>query len=88
MTNPILERLSEDNPEALIADGFDSAVIGVGYQGPKGPVAVYSFPKCIEALESEGMDHEEALEYFEFNVQSAWVGENGPIILYEEPEVI
>jgi len=32
MTNPILERLSEDNPEALIADGFDSAVIGVGYQ--------------------------------------------------------
>ena len=88
MTNPILERLSEDNPEALVADGFDSAVIGVGYQGPQGPVAVYSYSKCIEALEAEGMDYEEALEYFEFNVQSAWVGENGPIFLYEEPKDI
>ena len=88
MTNPILERLSEDNPEALVADGFDSAVIGVGYQGPQGPVAVYSYSKCIEALEAEGMDYEEALEYFEFNVQGAWVGENGPIFLYEEPEGI
>jgi len=89
MTNSILERLSESNPEALIAEGFNDAIIGVGYQGPKGPVLVYRASACIECLQkSDGMDYEEALEFFEFNVKGSWVGENTPIFLYDEPEDI
>ena len=30
-------------------------------------------------MERDGMSDEEAVEYFEFNVTGAWVGENTPI---------
>jgi hypothetical protein len=32
-------------------------------------------------LIKEGMSEEEAEEYFQFNVEGAWVGENTPIFL-------
>lgn len=42
-------------------------------------VAVYSAQKVIEALmESESWDYEEALEWFEFNTEGAWMGERTP----------
>tara|TARA_R110000824_G_scaffold381567_1_gene574390 strand:- start:2848 stop:3117 length:270 start_codon:yes stop_codon:yes gene_type:complete len=89
MKNHILKKLSETNPEALVADGFDEAVVGVGYQGPKGPIVVYSASACVECLQKrDGMDFEEALEFFEFNVKGSWVGENTPIFLYDRPEDI
>ena len=30
------------------------------------------------------MTEEEALEYFDYNVQGAWVGEGTPIFVYDE----
>ena len=43
-------------------------------------LAVYDRQKCIEILiDRDGMSEEEAVEYFEFNVTNAWVGENTPI---------
>ena len=44
-------------------------------------MAVYNKLKCIESLIKEGMDEEEAEEYFSFNVEGAYVGENTPIFL-------
>jgi hypothetical protein len=44
------------------------------------PVAVYDYAKCIDIL-AESMDYEEALEYFEYNVIGAYVGEQTPIFL-------
>mgnify|MGYP003628529238 FL=1 len=75
----------EENPEALMADGFGSALVGFGRIGPSKTVAVYAYEKCIEILMNrDGMDPEEATEYFDYNVQGAWVGENGPVFLYDE----
>ena len=31
-----------------------------------------------------GMTEEDAVEYFDYNVQGAWVGEGTPIFLYDE----
>ena len=45
---------------------------------------VYSHSRCIEILMREGMTEEEALEYFDYNVQGAWVGEGTPIFVYDE----
>jgi len=76
----IEELLSEDET-ILTADGFEEAFVGIGRQFGK-PMAVYDRTKCIEILmENDGMDYEDAEEYFQYNVEGAWVGENTPIFL-------
>jgi hypothetical protein len=45
------------------------------------PVAVYSICKIIEELVKDGMDEEEAIEYFDFNVDGAYMGEYTPIYI-------
>lgn len=73
MINIILEYYSDEN--FLIADGFDDAIIGVDEISMK---LIYSISKCIKIL-SQDMSEAEALEYFEFNVSGAYVGEKTPI---------
>jgi hypothetical protein len=74
MLEVILERFPED--EFLKADGFDSAIIGVDTTSMR---LVYSEKECIELLCLEGMDFEEALEHFDFNVKGAYMGDKTPI---------
>ena len=71
----------ETNPEALFLDGLDSAIIGIGNQYSKAPVVIYDEDKIIDALIEQGMEVEEAWEYYSFNIAGAWVGENTPIIM-------
>lgn len=71
----------EADSGVMLADGFDDAFIGIGRQASKEPFAVYDREKCIEVLVRKGMDHDEAEEYFEFNVQCAWIGNQTPIFL-------
>ena len=67
--------------EALVADGFDEAIIGVGRQFNT-DIVVYDEEKCIKILmERDGMTDEEAEEFFEFNVVGAYVGEHTPIFV-------
>ena len=69
------------SPDVIVADGFEDALIGVGQQFNKA-MAVYDRQKSIEILmERDGMSDEEAVEYFEYNVTGAWVGEYTPIFL-------
>ena len=45
---------------------------------------IYSGEKMLDNLtKDDAMDVEEALEYIEFNIQSAYVGPHTPIILWE-----
>jgi hypothetical protein len=42
----------------------------------------YDEDKVIEILmERDGMTYEEAVEYFEFNIAGAWVGESTPFFM-------
>ena len=75
-----LENCLYDDETVLLADGFEDAFVGIGRQFGKS-MAVYNKSKCIESLVKEGMDEEEAEEYFQYNVEGAWVGENTPIFL-------
>jgi hypothetical protein len=70
MLDKILEFINEE--ELLRADGFDSAIIGLDDRSMR---LIYSKSLCINILISQGMTEEEALEYFEFNVSSAWLGD-------------
>jgi hypothetical protein len=74
------EYLGEDE-EVMLADGFEDAFIGIGRQFSNPPCAIYDREKCIEILIEDGMDYEEAEEYFEYNVQGAYVGESTPMFI-------
>ena len=61
----------------LKADGFDEAILGIERSSNR---LIYSVSKCVEILkERDGMDEEEALEFFSYNVEGAYVGEQTPI---------
>jgi len=77
----ILLELQQLNPCALLADGFESALIGIGRQAHQ-YLAVYDYAKCVELLmDGDGMTHEMASEHMEFNVVGSYVGPNTPIFL-------
>ncbi|MEB3319807.1 MAG: hypothetical protein VKI63_02570 [Cyanobium sp.] len=69
--------------EVLFADGFEDAFLGISEPQPGRPsVAVYSFLKCVDVLmERDGMSEPEAVEFMDFNVTGAWVGERTPIFV-------
>ena len=66
----------------LKADGFDDAILGLGRRCSQPDLLVYDVDKCVDILMEDGMTQEEAMEYFEFNVVGAWMGEGTPIFLY------
>jgi hypothetical protein len=73
-------KISEEYPELLKADGFDDAILGVVHR--MGIQAIcYDQDKVIDILMGDGMTYEEAVEYFEFNIAGAWVGESTPFFL-------
>ena len=74
------EAIAEHNPKALFADGHDHAIMGYSSDGK----VIYSVDQIIGGLMNGGMTEEEALEYFSFNIECAYVGEYTPIYMYEE----
>lgn len=76
----IREGLSEEFGDLLFADGFDEAILGVAERIGMEAVVAYSTPKIIEIL-SRDMTEEEAVEYFEFNILGAYVGERTPVFV-------
>ena len=75
--------LSEYGEDILTADGLDDAIIGVGTRCGQPPLAVYDATKVLDILvERDGMTYEEAQEYFSFNIEGAWVGEQTPIWMH------
>jgi len=64
----------------LMADGFDDALVGVVYKD--GLRCVYDEDKIIKILmKRDKMTHEEAVEYFEFNIEGAHMGPTTPIYM-------
>ncbi|MEZ8990062.1 hypothetical protein AB4571_01055 [Vibrio breoganii] len=75
----------ERDLSVLTADGFEGAILGIsdciahGYD----PRVVYSIERCIDILVKDGMSHEEAIEYFYYNCNSAFV-EGAPVFIHTE----
>ena len=55
------EYLAED---CLKLDGLNDAIVGVTSQG----YLVYDYEKIIEAFMKQGMENDEAIEFFDYNV--------------------
>ena len=71
--------LSEDET-ILLADGFEKAFLGIARQFGK-PFAVCDRTMCIAILFDQGMTLDEAEEYFQFNVEGAYVGDTTPAFI-------
>jgi len=83
----ILEELSDINEEAIVLEPqstFNRAIVGSDTSNR----LVYSVTKIISALvDEDGMDEQEALEWFEFNTLGTFNGMeniNKPIFIYDE----
>tara|TARA_B100001094_G_C18195858_1_gene810864 strand:- start:4627 stop:4890 length:264 start_codon:yes stop_codon:yes gene_type:complete len=76
-----LEELSEINPEALQADGFEKAFIGYVERCGQQPTACYDKAKLLKHLVADGLSYEEAIEHFEYNINGSFVGEFTPFYL-------
>jgi hypothetical protein len=90
------EEIAEINPEALLLDGFDEAIIGMAERINLGPVVAYDVDKIIEILAkdmevdiddlTDGSSLEDvqismAFDYFYYNIQGAWMGDFTPIFI-------
>lgn len=76
------EGLCGENPDALLADGFEGAFIGYGAQYGSPPLAIYDTERCVDILmRRDEMTYEEAMEYLSFNTLCAWMGEGTPIFM-------
>ncbi len=69
--------------ETMFVDGFDDAIIGLDTTGEVFRV-IYDRDRMIDMLRyRDGMDTEEAIEYLEYNMWGAYVGEGTPIYAHE-----
>ena len=69
-----------EDTECLLADGYESALIGITEGG--NPVAVYDSDKCIQILvEEDNMSIDDAMDHFYYNTVGAYVGEKTPIYI-------
>jgi hypothetical protein len=76
------EEIEEINPEALLCDGFDDAIVGLAERINLGPVVAYDVDKMLEIMvERDKMTYEEAMEYFDYNILGSWMGENTPVYI-------
>ncbi len=82
------EWVEQNCPEALLADGFEEALVGFGCQYTGSIVAVYDISKCLKILEDrDGMSRETAEEFLHFNTLSAWCGKHTPIFMTPMEEI-
>lgn len=78
--------IGEISPDALFADGFDDAVIGIDSKDMR---VVYDYSKMVEILMAQGLDELQANEHLEYNVLGSYVGEMTPIYIdiYSKPTI-
>lgn len=67
--------------ELMMMDGYDNCILGVVERFGQKPIVCYDKEKIIFQLESEGMDKNEAEDFFYFNQIGAWMGESTPCFI-------
>jgi hypothetical protein len=77
-------QVAEADPDALLFDGFDEAIVGIASRCGQPLVVVYSMAKMAGILQDrDGLGPEEAVEHLEFNVLGSWAGDRTPAVLLD-----
>lgn len=80
-TLALIKKLLVLNPDAVLLDNMDAAVIGLASVGVFGPVAVYSKRKIYELLRDSGVAQDDLDDCYAGRFLSTWGGEHTPAIL-------
>jgi hypothetical protein len=86
MTDDMKAWLAEAAPDALLADGFEGAILGIVERVGQPAIVIYDREKCIEILMADGASLEDAQADFDFNTSGAWVGAGTPGFLVRVPD--
>jgi hypothetical protein len=74
--------LREQDEEAVIYDGLDGAVVGIGHRCGQPPVVVYDYDRIVKVLvERDLITPEEATEWIDHNIIGGWIGDRTPIVM-------
>jgi hypothetical protein len=68
--------------DAVTWDGCEAAIIGVASRCSDKTLFVYDYNKLVEVFIGQGMTEEEAIEWVDYNIANAWVGDGTPYIMY------
>jgi hypothetical protein len=80
--NDIRESITQINPDAIIWDDMDDAIVGISDDGR----VVYDINKMEHLIyDKDGMTLDEAVEWVNFNMISAHLGEFTPIHIWKIP---
>ena len=71
--------ITEEHPDLLTLDGFDEAIIGVVER--IGLLAVCYDRNKILSILMRDMNEDEAMEYYQYNILGAYMGESTPVYL-------
>lgn len=84
MDRKLLAELYGD--DLVLMDGYDDALAGVVFRFGMQPIACYNKEKVLQIMQDrDGMDYEEALEFYEFNQIGAWLGDRTPCFIEALP---
>lgn len=73
------EIIDQADPEAVVWDGFDEAIIGRDNRGR----LVYDIDLMVETLRrDDDMSEEDAMEFLDYNTLNTFVGDLTPIHIY------
>jgi hypothetical protein len=81
MTKKTLDLIEEVVPDAMLMDGHDNALIGYIDRFGSEPVACYDYNMVIKNLVDDFDDYEAAVEWYEYNMYGAWMGDGTPCFL-------
>ena len=77
-------KIADYHPELLLLEPaeFDVAIMGIAERADGQMAVAYDAAECIRVLERQGMSHEDAEEFFQFNTAGAYVGEHTPVFIH------
>lgn len=76
-------KIAEVNPDAVLWDGLDEAIVGITQDN----VAVYDIHKMeLQIMKQQDCTFEEAVEWVDYNILTAYVGDGTPEHIWIIPE--
>ena len=77
-----MAEITGHNEDAKIIDGHDNAIVGMVIQKGGNTLLLYDPLKIVDNLMvNDGMTYDDAVEFYEYNIADAYVGENTPAFL-------
>jgi len=81
-TKLTIDEIAEINPEAMLADGFDDAIMGMCIQFGAEPIVAYDYEKCLGILmDRDKIGRTDAIDFMDFNVIGSYVGLHTPVFI-------